>query len=226
MIHLDGIRKAYRDGAERWEVLRGASLQVAEGEFVAVMGASGSGKSTLLNVIGGLDRAFEGRAEVLGLEPAKLDGRTLARFRNESIGFVFQAFNLVGPLRVLENVLLPAYFAKDGGGARAEEEALRALERVGLAGKERRLPAALSGGERQRVALARALYRRPRILLADEPTGSLDPTAAGGVIELLEELNQREKLTLVLVTHDDRVAERAARTLVLRDGILVEEGGR
>jgi len=223
MIRIERLQKSFTDGAARVDVLRGVSLQVEEGELVAVMGASGSGKSTLLHVIGGLDRAYQGTAQVLGHDLAQLSDGDLARFRNESVGFVFQGFNLVAPLNVLQNVLLPGYFSRRDEEGPEEERARRALERVGLAGKEGRLPAQLSGGERQRVALARALFGRPRLLLADEPTGSLDPATAAEVIALLRELGESEALTVLLVTHDDRVAAVADRILHLRDGLLAEE---
>ncbi len=220
MIELTEIRKAYADGAARFEVLRGVSLTIADGEFTAIVGASGSGKSTLLNVIGGLDRDFGGRAVVMGQELAKLSDAVLARYRNEKVGFVFQTFNLIPPLTVMQNILLPSYFAKAEDVGQAEERAIAALARVGLAGKERRLPAQLSGGERQRVALARALFRKPKLVLADEPTGSLDAKTGQGVIELFQELNGEEGLTLVIVTHEERVSRAARRVLRLRDGLL------
>ncbi|AKU89973.1 ABC transporter ATP-binding protein [Vulgatibacter incomptus] len=225
MIRLESLTKSYRDGGNRFDVLRGVSLGVEEGELVAVMGASGSGKSTLLNVIGGLDRDYGGSAEVLGRDLSKLGDRELSRYRNESVGFVFQSFNLVPPLTVLQNVLLPGYFEGGGGqpAAAARSSARDALARVGLAGKEGRLPARLSGGERQRVALARALFRRPRLVLADEPTGSLDAQTARDVIDLLVELNVKERLTVVVVTHDEQVASRARRILRLKDGLLVDD---
>lgn len=222
MIRLDQIKKGYTDGAARFDVLRGVSLQVNDGDFLAIVGASGSGKSTLLNVMGGLDRAYEGRAEVFGRDLARLGDGELARYRNEQVGFVFQSFNLVPPLSALQNVLLPSYFAS-GEEPDAQARAADALARVGLAGKEKRLPSQLSGGERQRVALARALFRRPKLLLADEPTGSLDPDTGKGVIELLRELNDREGLTLVVVTHEERVSRAAKRIVRLRDGLVADE---
>lgn len=220
MIALRDIRKSYPDGAGRVEVLRGISLDVAAGEFLAIVGASGSGKSTLLNVIGGLDRDYEGRAEVLGRDLARLSDRELARYRGHDVGFVFQSYNLVPPLTVLQNVLLPTFF----GGSDAREDRTRArqaLSRVGLSGKEDRLPARLSGGERQRVALARALFRRPRLVLADEPTGSLDARTGAGVVELLGELN-REGITLVVVTHEQRVSRAAHRVVRIAEGRILE----
>jgi putative ABC transport system ATP-binding protein len=223
VIRLDGITKSFRDGAARFDVLRGVSLEVADGDFLAIVGASGSGKSTLLNVMGGLDREFGGRAEVAGLGLGKLSDRELARYRNEQVGFVFQSFNLVPPLTALQNVLLPSYFAQGESVAAARGRALAALDRVGLGSKGHRLPSQLSGGERQRVALARALFRKPRLLLADEPTGSLDPDTAQGVIALLRELNERDGLTLVVVTHEERVSSAARRIVRLRDGLLLDD---
>ncbi len=223
MIRLEQITKAYADGAARFEVLRGVSLTVEAGDFLAIVGASGSGKSTLLNVIGGLDRDHGGRAEVFGLELGRLSDRELARYRNERVGFVFQSFNLVPPLTALQNVLLPSYFAPAEDVDAARTRALEALDRVGLGGKAHRLPAQLSGGERQRVALARALFRKPQLVLADEPTGSLDPETAEGVIALLRELNEKDGLTLVVVTHEERVSRAARRIVRLRDGGLLPE---
>jgi len=220
VIRLREIRKSYRDGDRAIEVLRGVSLDVDEGELVAVMGASGSGKSTLLNVIGGLDRSYRGAAEILGRDLASLSERELARHRNEAVGFVFQSFNLLAPLDALHNVMLPSFFGPRAAGKDARDRAAAALARVGLAGKEARLPSRLSGGERQRVALARALFAKPRILLADEPTGSLDADTAAQVLEVVRDLNTRERLTVILVTHDDRVAAMAGRALRLRDGML------
>ena len=224
MIRLRELRKSYRDGDRVVDVLRGASLEVGEGELVAVMGASGAGKSTLLNVVGGLDRDYGGQAEVLGRDLAAMTERELARYRNEQVGFVFQSFNLLAPLDALHNVMLPSFFRPASRDARAR--AAEALARVGLAGKEGRLPSRLSGGERQRVALARALFTRPRILLADEPTGSLDADTADRVLDVVKDLNSRERLTVILVTHDERVAAIAGRTVRLQDGALLGVRGR
>jgi len=224
VIRLRELRKSYRDGDRVVDVLRGASLEVGEGELVAVMGASGAGKSTLLNVVGGLDRDYGGQAEVLGRDLAAMTERELARYRNEQVGFVFQSFNLLAPLDALHNVMLPSFFRPASRDARAR--AAEALARVGLAGKEGRLPSRLSGGERQRVALARALFTRPRILLADEPTGSLDADTADRVLDVVKDLNSRERLTVILVTHDERVAAIAGRTVRLQDGALLGVRGR
>jgi putative ABC transport system ATP-binding protein len=221
VIRLRDVHKAYADGEGRVEVLRGVSAELTAGDFVAVVGPSGAGKSTLLHLLGGLDRNFIGTVEAFGVDLRGLSDRALARYRGERVGFVFQSFNLVPPLTVLENVLLPSYFG--GGDVAADRSRAReVLARVGLAGKEDRLPAKLSGGERQRVAIARALLRRPPLLLADEPTGSLDAGTGGEVIELFRELNRQEGITLVIVTHEARVAAAARRVLRLAGGRLEE----
>ncbi|MFL5264039.1 MAG: ABC transporter ATP-binding protein [Anaeromyxobacteraceae bacterium] len=220
MIRLRGIVKRFRDGDEALTVLDGVDLDVAAGELVAVVGPSGSGKSTLLYVAGALDAAWEGEARVAGQDLAALDARARASLRNEAIGFVFQSFNLLPTLSALENVCLPAWFRR-GGGHRGEalREGLAALERVGLGDKAGRLPARLSGGERQRVALARALFARPRVLLADEPTGNLDAASGARVIALFEELAAGGMAVLV-ATHEVRVSRAAARVLHLSAGRL------
>jgi putative ABC transport system ATP-binding protein len=221
IARLDQVRKRY--GAQ--VVLDGVSLTVDDGELLSLVGRSGSGKSTLLHVLGGLDRGFEGRCEVLGRDLGALDDHELARLRNREVGFVFQSFNLLDHLTVRENVALPAFF--DGASslptaaARAEE----ALARVGMSDKAAARPAELSGGQKQRVAIARALFARPRLLLADEPTGNLDSDTGRQIIELFRALNQGG-LTLVIVTHEERVSSVARRVLRLEDGRLVNETGR
>jgi putative ABC transport system ATP-binding protein len=218
VAQLDGIGKRY--GTQ--EVLRQVSLTVEAGELLALVGRSGSGKSTLLHVMGGLDRRFSGRAQVLGRDLGALDDRQLARFRNAEVGFVFQAFNLLDHLTVAENVWLPAYFS-DGAMARreAERRAGEALERVGVGGFAHKRPGELSGGQKQRVAIARALWAAPKLLLADEPTGNLDSETGREIIALFQALNA-EGLTLVIVTHEDRVSQAARRVIRLEDGRLFD----
>ena len=223
-IELRGIVKRYpprEAGDAPQELLCGVDLTVRRGEFVAVEGQSGSGKSTLLHIVGGLDRAFDGEARVLGCDLRTVTDAELSALRHAHIGFVFQSFNLLPSLTALENVLLPDYFGD--GVPDAERRARESLDRVGLAGKERARPATLSGGERQRVAIARALLARPPLLLADEPTGNLDARTGEGVIELFRELH-REGMTLLIVTHEARVSHAASRVLVLREGRLQAEG--
>jgi putative ABC transport system ATP-binding protein len=222
VIRLRGIVKRFRDGASTVTVLDGLDLDVARGELVAVLGASGSGKSTLLYVAGALDAEWEGEAEVAGRDLAALDARARAALRNEAVGFVFQSFNLLTSLTALENVCLPAWFRRDGAPrsrAASARDGLAALERVGLADKAAKRPAQLSGGERQRVAIARALFARPKVLLADEPTGNLDAETGAGVIALFEEL-ARAGMAVVVATHEERVSRAATRILRLAGGRL------
>jgi putative ABC transport system ATP-binding protein len=223
-IELRGVKKRYpprEPGLALQELLRGVDLTVRRGEFVAVEGESGSGKSTLLHLLGGLDRDFDGEAQVLGCDLRAVSDSELAALRHTQIGFVFQSFNLLPALSALENVLLPDFFGD--GVPDASRRAREALARVGLAGKEKARPVALSGGERQRVAIARALLARPPLLLADEPTGNLDARTGQGIIELFRQLH-REGMTLLIVTHEARVSHAATRVLVLREGVLQADG--
>jgi len=221
IIHLVDVRKSYGQGRAKQEVLRGVSLDVTPGEMVAMVGQSGSGKSTLLNIIGGLDRADAGLVEVDGKSTAVLDDRALARLRNERIGFVFQAFHLLDHLTCLENVALPSLFGNDG--VDASGRARDALARVGLAELGERRPTELSGGQKQRVAIARALFNRPRILLCDEPTGNLDDQTGREVIQFFQELNRDDGVTLLIVTHEERVSRAAQRIVRILDGRIVAE---
>ncbi len=227
ILELVDVAKRYetggRDGGP--EVLRGVNLRVAAGESLAVVGPSGSGKSTLLNLIGGLDQPSGGRVLFEGRDLADLNDADLARFRNRRIGFVFQLHHLLPQCTVLENVLVPTLVG--GDGAEKEEAMLRAerlLARVGLGDRLTFRPGRLSGGERERVAVARALVNRPALLLADEPTGSLDRRTAANLMALLAELNEEEGVTLVVVTHAETLAARMGRTLELEDGVLVPKG--
>lgn len=198
-------------------MLAGVDFEVSAGEFVAVVGRSGSGKSTLLNVLGGLDSEFEGSVTVGGTRLDGLGDQALSRFRNEKVGFVFQAFHLVPGLSVLENVMVPSFFGAAASDVAAAAEA--ALERVGLSGKQHRLPSQLSGGERQRVAIARALFRRPPLLLCDEPTGNLDAQTSAEVISHFAELN-RAGLTVLVVSHEPALTAAASRVLKMAEGRL------
>jgi putative ABC transport system ATP-binding protein len=215
VIRLEGVEKRY--GTQ--PVLRGVSLSVADKELLSLVGRSGSGKSTLLSIMGGLDRRYTGQARVLGHDLHALDDAQLARFRNREVGFVFQAFNLLDHVTARENVSLPAYFA-DGPSPAADARARAALERVGMADKAESRPSELSGGQKQRVAIARALFHEPKLLLCDEPTGNLDSETGRQIIELFSQLNAGG-LTLVIVTHEERVSSVASRVIRLEDGALV-----
>jgi len=220
VIRLRNVEKSYGAGAAATPVLRGISLEVERGEFLALVGQSGSGKSTLLNIIGGLDQADNGVVEVLGNDYARTPERQLASMRNSEIGFVFQAFNLLDHLTCLGNATLPALFARDA--EMVEDRGMDALRRVGMADLAYRKPSELSGGQKQRVAIARALFSRPSLLLCDEPTGNLDSSTGQEVIEFFRELNEQEGVTLIIVTHEHRVSSVARRILSMRDGLLVE----
>jgi ABC-type lipoprotein export system ATPase subunit len=221
VISLAGVTRSFRDGDLEVPVLRGVDLEVAAGELTAVVGASGSGKSTLLYVAGGLDGGYGGEVTVAGTRLRGLSPARLAALRNEKVGFVFQAFNLVGGLPALDNVVLPGLLrrgpAEPRAALRARGEA--ALARVGLADKAHLDAARLSGGERQRVAIARALLVRPAVLLADEPTGNLDAESGATVIALFQEL-ARQGAAVLVVTHEERVSRVAGRVLTLREGRL------
>jgi putative ABC transport system ATP-binding protein len=224
-IRLRDVHKAYGSGAARTEVLRGVSLDVRKGEVVALVGQSGSGKSTLLNIVGGLDVADRGSIEVLGLDYGKARDDQLSRLRNARIGFVFQFFNLLDHLDCLANVTLPEAFARDGerGGRRTEKDrGMEVLRRVGLADLAHRKPSELSGGQKQRVAIARALFHAPDLLLCDEPTGNLDTETGREVIELFTDINVRDGVTLLIVTHEERVSNAAGRVIRIADGTIID----
>ncbi len=216
-IELQGITKSYGPGGQT-RVLSGVSLTVSDGDCVAIVGPSGSGKSTLLNIMGTLDTPDSGSIQIDGTDPSGQSDAQLAKLRNEKIGFVFQQHHLLPQCSVLENVLIPAAVHKDG--ASAETRARELLERVGLAERITHRPGQLSGGECQRVAVVRALINGPGILLADEPTGSLDREGADALGELLVDLNREQGVTLVVVTHSERLAERMRTRYVLQSGRL------
>jgi len=222
MIKLERVTKTYRMGEETIHALSGMDLAVAEGEFVAIVGPSGSGKSTLLHIIGGLDTPTSGKVIIDGQDLSQASDRELSRYRNRSVGFVFQTFNLHPTYNALENVALPLIFSKMPRGQRLRL-AGEALETVDLAERASHRPNQLSGGERQRVGIARALVVQPKLILADEPTGNLDSKTGDRIIELLTRLNRERGLTLLLVTHNLDVAAHAPRALFLRDGLIVEE---
>ncbi|HVG07005.1 MAG TPA: ABC transporter ATP-binding protein [Thermoanaerobaculia bacterium] len=221
MIHLDQVSKMYRTDRIETTALDNINLAVEKGEFVSIMGPSGCGKSTLLNLMGLLDEPSKGRVELDGVAINGQGDRALARVRNERIGFIFQQFHLVSDLSVADNVEIPLLYRKMSNRER-RKAALAALDRVGLSSRTHHFPTQLSGGQQQRVASARAIVGRPAILLADEPTGNLDSQMGDEIMDILEGLNKNEGTTVVMVTHDPRLAERTHRTVRLFDGRQVQ----
>ncbi len=218
-VEVRDVHKQYQRDKQAITVLDGLSLQIEEGEFVALMGPSGSGKTTLLNLIGGIDSPTSGDISVAGTSIARLSGAELARWRSNTIGYIFQLYNLMPVLTALQNVELPLLLHKMNGAER-RKRATFALELVGLGDRLGHYPRQLSGGQEQRVAIARALVSDPKVLLADEPTGDLDRKSGEEVLQLLERLNTEFKKTIVMVTHDPHAAERAHRMVHLDKGVL------
>ena len=216
LIQIEHIRKRYSVGGSDLLALNDVTLNIADGEFVAIMGSSGSGKSTLMNILGCLDRPSEGKYWLAGRDVSRLSRSELADVRNQLLGFVFQNFNLLPRTSALENVELPLLYAGASGKERTAR-ARAALERVGLGERMTHTPSQLSGGQQQRVAIARALVSQPKVILADEPTGNLDSRTSLEIMALFQELN-RAKITLVLVTHEPDIASYTSRVIVLRDG--------
>ena len=219
LLSARGLKKTYVIGRRTLEVLRGVDVEIARGDFVALRGASGTGKSTLLHLIGGLDTSNAGEIVFAGRNIASFTDRQLTDFRNRRVGFVFQAYHLLPELTALENVCLPARVARIAAGT-AAKRAAGLLSRVGLQDRLDHKPSELSGGEQQRVAIARALINEPELLLADEPTGNLDSHTGGEIIELLKSLRLEKQMTLVIATHDAKVAASAPRVIELVDGLI------
>src|SRR5213594_3106557 len=217
VIHLERIHKTYHMGDIEVHALRGVSVEIHRGEFVAIMGPSGSGKSTMMNIIGCLDRPTKGQYLLESMDVSKVDKTGLADIRNKRVGFVFQSFNLVPRTSALENVELPLIYAGVGSSERLRR-ARAALAEVGLADRERNMPNQLSGGQQQRVALARALVNNPSIILADEPTGALDTRTSVEVMEIFQRLSREHGLTIIIVTHEPDIAAYAERMIHVRDG--------
>lgn len=218
MIKLRDICKSYGTGDTKLQVLRKVSLDIGAGEFVSIMGASGSGKSTLLNIIGLLDSFDTGEYLLDGKSMSGISETRAARVRNSSLGFVFQAFNLIPFKTVLENIALPLYY-RGIHRRKRNQMAMKALETLGIAEKANKLPDEISGGQRQRVAIARALVGEPQVILADEPTGALDSTTSLEVINIFKEVNSTGK-TILMVTHSRELAEKSARIIMIKDGVL------
>ena len=221
-IKFENVWKIYRLGTVEVAALRGLSIEIKRGEHLAMMGPSGSGKSTFLHLAGALDRPTRGRVLIEGRDPSKLNDDELSKLRNRYIGFVFQTFNLIPRLTALENVMLPLV-VRGVDGSERRKRAIEALEQVGLGDRINHRPTELSGGEQQRVAIARAIVTRPRIVLADEPTGNLDSVSAREIVKVLSRLNRELGITVVVVTHDPEVASAARRVVRIRDGVIYEE---
>ena len=222
MIRLEHVNKYYGQGATRFHVLHDINLQVAAGELMAIIGESGSGKSTLINIIGFLDDDFEGNYFYNDQAIHDYTRADFAKLRNQHVGFVFQNFKLIRDISIAENVILPLLYA--GVGRRqAKKTAARVLSRVGLRGYDDKLPTELSGGQQQRVSIARAIIANPDFLIADEPTGALDTKTSQEIMDLFKQLNQTQHTTIIMVTHDPRVAEQCERVVKIIDGRIVDD---
>lgn len=230
MIQLKNVSKEYPIEGDKFIALTDINLTINNGEFVAIIGPSGSGKSTLMHIIGLLDKPTSGQILINNTDISKLDDNKLSKLRSEFVGFIFQQFNLINKLTVLENVMLPAIYSRTSpfrspsyvggghGGGMVKERAMFLLERFGIADKAKTYPNKISGGQQQRVAIARALILKPKLILADEPTGNLDTKTGDQILDLLQELNKEEKVTIIIVTHESNVAKRCSRQIVIRDG--------
>ncbi len=223
LIELKNIYKTYHLGEIDVPVLKGISIEIGQGEFVALMGASGSGKSTLMNILGCLDRPSEGEYWLDGEELSKASSDRMAQIRNKKIGFVFQSFNLLPRTSALDNVIMPlAYTAEHLNDKQMRQRGMEMLKRFGLETRYHHEPSQLSGGQQQRVAISRALINNPPVIFADEPTGNLDSKTSEEVLEMFKRLNRDEGITIILVTHDDEVAHHAKRVIHIKDGMIAD----
>lgn len=222
VVKLDNVVKTYFMGENEVHALRGISFEISQGEFVSIMGPSGSGKSTCMNMIGCLDRPTSGIVEINGKQTAKMTEKELAILRNQTVGFIFQQYHLIPAMTILENVMLPLKYQKVPKEERVQR-AKKVLEEVGLAERLNHRPNELSGGQKQRVAVARAMITKPKILLADEPTGALDTQTGKQVMELFRTINKEQKTTVIIVTHDPRIGADTERCIKILDGQIIED---
>jgi putative ABC transport system ATP-binding protein len=223
VVELLDVRKHYLLGETRVDALRGISLNIDRGEFLAIAGPSGAGKSTILNLIGCIDTPSDGRVLIDGTEVEHLSDTELTRYRRQKLGFIFQSFNLIPVLNVFENIEFPLLLQRSLSRSEREQTAMHFIEEVGLADRLKNKPNELSGGQRQRVAIARALVTRPLIVLADEPTANLDSETGHRIVELMRKINELEKTTFIFSTHDEHIMEHARRVIGIRDGAVVGE---
>jgi putative ABC transport system ATP-binding protein len=223
VVELQDVRKHYLLGETRVDALRGISLNIDRGEFLAIAGPSGAGKSTILNLIGCIDTPSDGRVLIDGTEVEHLSDTELTRYRRQKLGFIFQSFNLIPVLNVFENIEFPLLLQRSLSRSEREQTAMHFIEKVGLADRLKNKPNELSGGQRQRVAIARALVTRPLIVLADEPTANLDSETGHRIVDLMRRINELEKTTFIFSTHDEHIMEHARRVIGIRDGAVVGE---
>lgn len=221
MIQLKNIYKEYKLDGDVFTALKDINLEIKEGEFTAIVGPSGCGKSTLMHIIGLLDTPTRGKVIIEKKDASKLSDNELSKMRNNFVGFVFQQFNLINKLTVAENILLPTIYAREKLDFHPKKRAFELMERFGIEEKEKSYPNKLSGGQQQRVAIARALMNKPKVILADEPTGNIDSKTGHKILSLLADLNQKDKITLIVVTHDKAIAEMTRRQIRMLDGEIV-----